>query len=150
MAIYAESAIHDTDVLPYGEGTFQIIDEESFGRSVIAYCHEDNAERIVAALIAADTAEPAPAAERVNCIITHIKTVPCDGGWIEIVSFSEGWGYLGESDCAYTPVRHDFKEPFLTQDLRRIEGHDVALWLTPEDANGRREIVTFNTFGKSE
>lgn len=51
MDIYAESAIHNTDVLPYGDETFQIVDEAEGG--VLAYCHEDNAERIVAALIAA-------------------------------------------------------------------------------------------------
>lgn len=55
MDIYAESAIHNTDVLPYGEGTYQIVDEAMGG--VIAYCHKDNAERIVAALLAAQQSQ---------------------------------------------------------------------------------------------
>lgn len=52
MEIYAESALHNTDVLPYGDDTFQIVDEAAGG--VIAYCHADNADRIVAALMAHD------------------------------------------------------------------------------------------------
>lgn len=52
MEIYAESALHNTDVLPYGDSTFQIVDEAAGG--VIAYCHSDNADRIVAALNAHD------------------------------------------------------------------------------------------------
>ena len=51
MDIYAESAVQNTDVLPYGDATFQIVDEAMGG--VIAYCHKDNAGRIVDALIAA-------------------------------------------------------------------------------------------------
>lgn len=52
MKIYAESALHNTDVLPYGPDTFQIVDEAQGG--VIAYCHSDGAARIVAALKAYD------------------------------------------------------------------------------------------------
>lgn len=52
MEIYAESALHNTDVLPYGEDTFQIVAEAKGG--VIAYCHADTAERLVAALKAYD------------------------------------------------------------------------------------------------
>lgn len=52
MEIYAESALHNTDVLPYGVDTFQIVDEAAGG--VIAYCHSDSAARIVAALRAHD------------------------------------------------------------------------------------------------
>lgn len=59
MDIYAESALDNTDVLPYGDDTFQIVDEALGG--VIAYCHEDSADRIVGALIAARDAGPVPA-----------------------------------------------------------------------------------------
>lgn len=51
MDIYAESALHNTDSLPFGDATFQIVDEAEGG--VIAYCHKDNADRIVAVLTAA-------------------------------------------------------------------------------------------------
>lgn len=51
MDIYAESAVGNADELPYGDDTFQVVDEAAGG--VIAYCHADSAERIVAALIAA-------------------------------------------------------------------------------------------------
>jgi hypothetical protein len=51
MDIYAESALHNTDSLPYGPDTFQVVDEAEGG--VIAYCHRDSADRIVAALTAA-------------------------------------------------------------------------------------------------
>jgi hypothetical protein len=53
MDIYAESALHNTETLPYGSDTFQIVDELAGG--VIAYCHEGSADRIVAALQAADS-----------------------------------------------------------------------------------------------
>lgn len=52
MDIYAESALNNADVLPYGDDTFQIVDEGQGG--VIAYCHASTAERIVAALKATD------------------------------------------------------------------------------------------------
>jgi hypothetical protein len=52
MDIYAESALHNTDVLPYGDDTFQVVDEAQGG--VIAYCHASTADRIVAALKASD------------------------------------------------------------------------------------------------
>lgn len=53
MDIYAESALHNTETLPYGPDTFQVVDTAQGG--VIAYCHAANADRIVAALRAADT-----------------------------------------------------------------------------------------------
>ncbi|MET4143954.1 hypothetical protein [Arthrobacter sp. UYCo732] len=53
MEIYAESALHNTETLPYGDDTFQVVEEAEGG--VIAYCHRGSAERIVAALRAADT-----------------------------------------------------------------------------------------------
>lgn len=59
MDIYAESALHNTDVLPYGEDTFQIVDEAQGG--VIAYCHASTADRIVAALKAVNTTTVAAA-----------------------------------------------------------------------------------------
>jgi hypothetical protein len=60
MDIYAESALDNTDLLPYGDDTYQIVDEALGG--VIAYCHEGSADRIVGALIAArDAANFAPA-----------------------------------------------------------------------------------------
>lgn len=52
MDIYAESALHNTETLPYGDDTSQIVDEAEGG--VIAYCHRDSADRIVAALRAVD------------------------------------------------------------------------------------------------
>ncbi|HEX9088691.1 MAG TPA: hypothetical protein VF867_14330 [Arthrobacter sp.] len=52
MDIYAESALHNTEHLPYGPDTYQVVDEAQGG--VIAYCHRDSAERIVSALRAAD------------------------------------------------------------------------------------------------
>lgn len=52
MDIYAEAALHNTESLPYGPDTFQVVDEKQGG--VIAYCHSANADRIVAALRAAD------------------------------------------------------------------------------------------------
>lgn len=54
MDIYAQSALGNTDNLPYGDDTYQIVDEGEGG--VIAYCHNDSADRIVGALIAARTA----------------------------------------------------------------------------------------------
>lgn len=48
MDIYAESAPHNIDLLPYGDDTFQIVDEAQGG--VMAYCHASNSDRIVAAL----------------------------------------------------------------------------------------------------
>lgn len=45
MDIYAQSALHNTDILPYGDATFQIVDEAQGG--VIAYCHEGSADRII-------------------------------------------------------------------------------------------------------
>lgn len=59
MDIYAESALNNTDVLPYGDDTFQVIDESQGG--VIAYCHASNAERIVTALKAVNTTTVAAA-----------------------------------------------------------------------------------------
>lgn len=50
--IYAQSAVGGTDILPYDEDTYQIVDESLGG--VIAYCHKDSAERIVAALKASN------------------------------------------------------------------------------------------------
>jgi hypothetical protein len=61
MDIYAQSALHNTDNLPYGDDTFQIVDE-ALG-AVIAYCHRDSAERIVAGLIAARDAAAIPASD---------------------------------------------------------------------------------------
>lgn len=61
MDIYAQSALGNTDNLPYGDATFQIVDEAEGG--VIAYCHEDSADRIVAALIAARDAAAIPASD---------------------------------------------------------------------------------------
>lgn len=55
MDIYAEPALDNTEELPFGTGTFQIVDEAMGG--VIAYCHRDNAERIVAALLAAQQSQ---------------------------------------------------------------------------------------------
>lgn len=52
MDIYAQSALGNTEHLPYGDGTYQIVDEAQGG--VIAYCHRDSADRIVSALTAAD------------------------------------------------------------------------------------------------
>lgn len=52
MDIYAQSALGNTEHLPYGDDTFQIVDEAQ--GVVIAYCHRDSADRIVAALTAAD------------------------------------------------------------------------------------------------
>lgn len=52
MDIYAEPAAENTDLLPYGDATYQIVDLAQGG--VIAYCHSGSAERIVAALKAYD------------------------------------------------------------------------------------------------
>jgi hypothetical protein len=52
MDIYAQSTLNNTNDLPYGDATYQIVDEAEGG--VIAYCHRDSADRIVAALIEAD------------------------------------------------------------------------------------------------
>jgi hypothetical protein len=61
MDIYAQSALGNTDTLPYGDATFQIVDEAEGG--VIAYCHADSAERIVAALTSARGAAAVPASD---------------------------------------------------------------------------------------
>lgn len=53
MDIYAESAVHSTEALPFGTDTFQIVDTALGG--VIAYCHASNADHLVAALKAADS-----------------------------------------------------------------------------------------------
>ncbi|ACL42304.1 hypothetical protein Achl_4353 (plasmid) [Pseudarthrobacter chlorophenolicus A6] len=48
MDIYAEPAADNTASRPYGDATYQIVDQAAGG--VVAYCHSASASRIVAAL----------------------------------------------------------------------------------------------------
>jgi hypothetical protein len=71
MDIYAESAVHNTDVLPYGADTFQIVDERQGG--VIAYCHSSTADRIVAALKAESANRPTVIASTLGPLIEALR-----------------------------------------------------------------------------
>lgn len=155
MDIYAESAVGNTEILPYGDATFQIVDGAEGG--VVAYCHEASADRIVAALIAARIPErprnpETPDSVRDDGSIINITTVQAEtvgfgfAGFVDEVTYVTDWtsrplGY----DVAYTPWRED-ADPDLTARLRSLNNHNVALWVTT-DPSMPPTVVEFNDFG---
>jgi hypothetical protein len=105
MEIYAEPAVGNTENLPYGEDTLQIVDGAMGG--VIAYCHRDSAGRIVEALRA--SASRTVIASTLGQLIDALET--CDPDAVvegqykdELVTLGKPSFYRGyHCDLAFSP-----------------------------------------------
>lgn len=90
MDIYAEPAADNTDLLPYGDATFQVVDEAQGG--VIAYCHSDSAARIVAALMTYD--DSITSATDLGSLINALAT--CDHDAELLLDYGGELAHLGK------------------------------------------------------
>lgn len=105
MEIYAESALDNTGNLPYGDDTFQIVDEAEGG--VIAYCHRDSSGRIVEALRASGsrTVIASTLGPLIDALETCAPSAVAEGQYKgELVTLGKPSFYRGyHCDLAFSP-----------------------------------------------
>lgn len=118
----------------------------------------DHAKGIVALVLgcAAEVAGPLEAAyepntHRLNVTIKEVTTLHFGNGFSDHVRYTTGWdGKGGRDGSAYGPPRNDSAPTDLTSRLKRMVGHNVALWVTDDEFFSMPTIVEINNMGVAE
>lgn len=101
---------------------------------------------------AAGPVEPAykPNYRRINVTIQDVSTVGYDSSYNDNVRYITGWdGEPGHLNSAYGPPRNDASPTTMTDTLRGLIGHNVALWITDDQFFAVPTILQFNDLGVS-
>lgn len=117
----------------------------------------DHAKGIVKMVLecAAEAAGPVEAAykptyRRIDVTIQDVSTVGYDSSYNDNVGYITGWdGEPGHRNSAYGPPRNDAAPTAMTDALRGLIGHNVALWITDDQFFAVPTILQFNDFGVS-
>jgi hypothetical protein len=115
----------------------------------------DHAKGIVKMVLdcAAESAgpvEPAykPNYRRINVTVEEVRTLEFGHGFSDHVRYRHGWdGAPGRENSAYGPPRNDSEPTLLTDHLRGLIGHNVALWVTDDEFFAFPTILQFNDLG---
>jgi hypothetical protein len=101
---------------------------------------------------AAGPVEPAykPNYRRINVTIQDVSTVGYESSYNDNVRYITGWdGEPGHISSAYGPPRNDASPTAMTDTLRGLIGHNVALWITDDQFFAVPTILQFNDLGVS-
>lgn len=101
---------------------------------------------------AAGPVEPAykPNYRRIDVTVQGVSTIGYDNGYSDHVSYITGWdGAPGHRSSAYGRPRNDASPTAMTDTLRGLIGHNVALWITDDQFFAVPTILQFNDFGVS-
>jgi hypothetical protein len=112
----------------------------------------DHAKGIVKMVLAcaaeaAGPVEPAykPNYRRIDVTIQDVSTVGYDNSYSDNVAYVTG--VPGHRGSAYGRPRNDPSPTAMTETLRGLIGHDVALWITDDQFFAVPTILQFNDFG---
>jgi hypothetical protein len=96
---------------------------------------------------AAGPVEPAykPNYRRIDVTVQDVSTVGYDNGYSDNVAYVTG--EPGHRGSAYGRPRNDSSPTAMTETLRGLIGHDVALWITDDQFFAVPTILQFNDFG---
>ena len=99
---------------------------------------------------AAGPVEPAykPNYRRIDVTVQDVFTIGYDSGYSDNVVYVTGWdGKPGHRNSAYGRPRNDAYPTAMTDALRGLIGHNVALWVTDDQFFAVPTILQFNDFG---
>jgi hypothetical protein len=94
--------------------------------------------------------EPAykPNYRRIDVTVQDVSTVGYDNGYSDNVVYVIG--EPGHRGSAYGRPRNDSSPTAMTETLRGLIGHDVALWITDDQFFAVPTILQFNDFGMAK
>lgn len=101
---------------------------------------------------AAGPVEPAykPNYRRINVTIQDVSTVGYGSSYNDHVGYVTGWdGEPKLRNSAFGRPRNDAAPTAMTDALRGLIGHDVALWITDDQFFAMPTILQFNDLGVS-
>jgi hypothetical protein len=115
----------------------------------------DHAKGIVKMVLgcAAEAAGPAepvykPTYRRIDVTIQDVTTVGHASSYNDNVGYVTSWdGEPRHRNSAYSPPRNDASPTAMTDTLRGLIGHKVALWVTDDRFFAVPTILQFNDFG---
>jgi hypothetical protein len=115
----------------------------------------DHAKSIVNMVLecAAEAAGPAykPHTRRINVFVKAVEPFEFGGGFCDHVLYIGGRNGAHEyANNAYGPARNDSAPTALTNRLRGLVGHHVALWVTDDEFFPLPTIVESNDMGLCE